>query len=127
VAAVSAVCIAVMSFGCYANYQRFKTSASGQSAELRRIVGNRGTVTAWNVVWSQPELFFYAGLHPRVMRLDPPTVSNKDSWLILDEAELTKWRKYDKHLVLMGELRPFKHVYYVCWYSSSGAVPPVAD
>jgi 4-amino-4-deoxy-L-arabinose transferase-like glycosyltransferase len=115
-----AICLAALSFGIYKSTEDFARSAAAQSAALAADVPADQPLFTWNVLWSQPELFYYAHLNPTVRRLVPSTDLPSPAWLVLDANEWAAWKRapgYKAHLKRVAVLHPYKHIAYVCRYS----------
>lgn len=118
--AVAAVCASAMTYGFYKTHEENIRSARSESAPLAARVTAGYPLITWNVLWSQPELFYYAHLHPTVEHPLPTDALPSPAWLVLDDDEWALWQKnprFASHLTNVQLLRPYKHYAYVCWYS----------
>ncbi|HEY1687097.1 MAG TPA: glycosyltransferase family 39 protein [Tepidisphaeraceae bacterium] len=113
------ICAAALTFGLYKSAEEKVRSAKSQSAALAHALDNRAPIITWNVLWSQPELFYYAHLHPIVQM--PSVGSNLPSpaWLVLDDDEWKDWHNHPDFAARLShvtKLTPYKHYAFVCWY-----------
>lgn len=102
--------------------ERLDRSGFQASRMVRDYIGDSDApVLVGSVAHSQPELFYYAGLHPQVtptFALQNPDRYPGDEWVFLDEDEYARWM----HLApdrLSRVKRFISHKYkgYILWYS----------
>jgi 4-amino-4-deoxy-L-arabinose transferase-like glycosyltransferase len=118
--AVLGICSAALVYGVYKSAEEKVRSAQGVSAALAAHIPAGEPVLTWNVLLSQPELFYYAHLQPKVERPYPNGNLPTSVWLVLDDDEWALWQntpEYAAHLSRILTLHPYKHIAYVCWYS----------
>ena len=91
---------------------------SGKSAadDLRGVIGDDRPVVAGQLVFAQPELFYYAGIKPRW--LAEQLLSDRDvpdeCWLVLDDLELAWWRgRHGESLGPVHSFRTYRKVFHV--------------
>jgi 4-amino-4-deoxy-L-arabinose transferase-like glycosyltransferase len=115
-----AICAAAMIYGLYKSTEESVRSAKPQAAALAAHVSTGAPIVTWNALWSQPEYFYYAHLHPEVAHPLPGWKLPNKAWLVLDDEEWSEWQAHPdfaSHLSKVAILHPYKHVVYACWYS----------
>jgi 4-amino-4-deoxy-L-arabinose transferase-like glycosyltransferase len=115
-----AICAAAMVYGLYKSTEESVRSAKPQAAALAAHVSTGAPIVTWNALWSQPEYFYYAHLHPEVAHPLPGWKLPEQAWLVLDDEEWSEWQAHPDfaaHLSRVAILHPYKHVVYACWYS----------
>ncbi|HWB54234.1 MAG TPA: hypothetical protein VG722_08575, partial [Tepidisphaeraceae bacterium] len=114
------ICVSAMCFGVFKSADENMRSARGASAALAKAIPAGQSMLTWNVLWSQPELFYYAHLDPTVQRVSPTDDLPNGALLVLDGDEWAKWQskpEYKAQLRQIAVIHPYKHVAHVCWYS----------
>jgi hypothetical protein len=115
-----AVCSAGMVFALYKSSEEQIRSAKSASPALAAYIPAGEPIITRNVLWSQPELFYYARRFPTYERPLPTANLPNGVWLALDDDEWAAWHarpQYASHLSRVFVLHPYKHIAYLCWYS----------
>ena len=107
-------------FGIQRFVDRSNLSGIHAAADLRRMIGPSGRITASNAVISKPEIFYYANMpvdfvsdHTRFI----PGRVPEGRWVVLDTPERKLWRQPSVHLEHEQWLcRNASTDYYVEWY-----------
>jgi 4-amino-4-deoxy-L-arabinose transferase-like glycosyltransferase len=121
-------------FAILKNNERFQKSGREQGELIRSIVGPHAQLLTCNMVLDQPELFYYSGVPTHAYdgtMLDWRKLGDADHWVVLDDAEMTKW--HNELPPRSMSVFPFvanRNKGYLVWYSparhpapSSRAVP----
>ena len=113
--------LAAIPFAFQFRLDRFDRSGYGQSQALRDYVGGRDApVLAGAVLHSLPELFWYAGLHPRTtptFALQNPRQYPGGTWVVMDPEEHRRWTVFaPRRLSRIKRFVSHKDEVYVAWF-----------
>ena len=107
-------------FARFNNERRTHRSGLSTAQALRRVVKNSGQVSARNMVFFQPEIFYYAGVRVDALTGSPQSrAPEKDCWMVLHWKELQKWQaEMPGRLSCVTRLPTAKMGVYAAWYTA---------
>ncbi len=107
-------------FTRFNNGQRTRRSGLLAGQSLRRVIGDDGHVSARNMVFFQPEIFYYAGVRVEALAESPLRAAPADDgWMVLHWKELQKWQtETPGRLSCVTRLPTAKMVVYAAWYTA---------
>ena len=107
-------------FARFNNGQRARRSGLHTSQSLRRVIKDSGRVSARNMVFFQPEIFYYAGVRVDALTGSPESQApEKDCWMVLHWKELQKWQaEAPGRLSCVTRLPTAKMGVYAAWYTA---------
>ena len=107
-------------FAHFNNGQRTRRSGLTAGQSLRRIVKDEQSVRARNMVFFQPEIFYYAGVRVEPLAGSPQNgAPSEDCWMVLHWKELQKWQaEMPGRLSGVTRLPTAKMAVYAAWYTA---------
>ncbi len=120
---VALIALLTIPFAHHKNLNRSRRSGYAAGKELARIIQPNTNVVAGLMLWTQPELFYYAGVQVDVKnryRFEMPMDLPEDCWIVFHRDEWPAWHyAFPNRLSRIATLPIHAPDTRVAWYSAA--------